>query len=149
MFNPNVKASDEIVVVGVINPTSQGAGALSTGWIDMQKYPQLLAVLAVGVLGASATCDAKLEQANTSGGGGVKDITGKAITQLTKAGSDDNKQVMINLQDQELDINAGFRWARLTVTVAVAASLTQAIVYAHGARFGPEAQATTVDEIKA
>jgi hypothetical protein len=37
-----------------------------------------IAVIKTGVLGASATVDAKLQQATDSSGTGVKDITGKA-----------------------------------------------------------------------
>ena len=88
------------------------------------------------MLGASATLDAKLQQASDSGGTGVKDITGKAITQLVKA-SNDNNEAMINLRSDELDVNGGFCYFRLSVTVGTAASLYSAIVLGFTARDYP------------
>jgi hypothetical protein len=146
-MNPNIRPSDRLTLLVAINPVSQGVGSVSTGWLSAADFHSFLAVIDAGVLGAAATLDGKLEQANTSGGGAAKDITGKAITQLTKAGADDNKQVMVNLRSAELDVNNGFAWFRLTLTVAAAASLLQAAVYGLDARFQPAAHATTVDEV--
>ena len=151
MQNANVPASERIAIVAALNPVSQSAGASSTSWISMAQWKTLMAVIAVGALGSSATVDAKFEQATDSSGTSAKDVTGKAITQLTKAGTDDNKQAIINLRDTDLDFNNGFSHVRLTVTVATAACLTQAIVYGMDRRQGSPADndATTVDEIVA
>jgi hypothetical protein len=64
-----------------------------------------MAIVGVGVLGSSATVDAKLQQATDSSGTGVKDISGKAITQFTKVGTDDAKQTLINLKQDDLDVS--------------------------------------------
>ncbi|QNG44700.1 hypothetical protein [Sphingobium yanoikuyae] len=148
-MNGNLNPSMATGVVAVINPVSQGAGTVTTGWIDMQKFGALLAILAVGALGASATVDAKIEQATDAAGAGAKDVAGSAITQLTKAGTDDNKQVLINLRQEDLDKNNAFRFVRLSVTVGTAASLVSAIVLAFNARYGAatDNDAATVDEI--
>jgi hypothetical protein len=42
--------------------------------------------------------------------------------------TDDNKQVMINLRPEQLDVTNGFRWVRLSVTVGTAASLINALL---------------------
>lgn len=148
-MNGNLNPSMAAGVVGVINPVSQGAGTVTTGWIDMQKFGALLAVLAVGALGASATVDAKFQQATDGGGTGAKDVAGSAITQFTKAGTDDNKQALINLRQEDLDKNGGFRFARLSVTAGTAASLLSAIVLAFNARYGAatDNDLASVDEI--
>jgi hypothetical protein len=150
-MNHNLLPSDRAAIVGVINPTSQAAGALSTGWIDMAAFLSIMAIVQAGVLGASATLDAKIEQATSAAGAGAKDVVGKAIVQFTKAGSDDNKQALINLRAEELDINGGFTFARLTVTNAVAASLTSAIVIGMDRRYGAASvgDIASVDEIVA
>lgn len=135
-MNPNILPSSQQGVAGVLNPISQGAGALSTAWIPMKDFEALQAVIAAGVLGASATVDAKLEQATDGAGTGVKDITGKAITQLVKA-TNDNDQAVINLRAEELDVEGGFDFARLTVTVGVAASIVTAIVLGAYSHYGP------------
>jgi len=148
----NAKASEAAAVVGVINPVSQGAGTVTSGWVDAAKFQRYLAILKVGALGASGTVDAKLEQATDASGTGAKDVTGKAITQLTQAGTDSNKQVLINLHPSEdLDIDNNFDHFRLSVTVAVAASLIDGTVLGFSARQGAasDSDATTVDEIVA
>jgi hypothetical protein len=106
-----------------------------------------MGIVFVGTLGSSATVDAKFEQANTAAGGDVKDVTGKAITQLTQAGTDSDKQAVINLQSEELDVNGGFRWARLTVTVGTATSDMGAAVFGCDPRYSPPTDLYSVDEI--
>ena len=148
-MNRVLRPSDEAALVAAINPASQGAGSVSTGWIDMSKFDKLMAIVQAGALGASATLDAKLEQATSGAGAGAKDITGKAITQLTQAGTDSNKQAIINLAAEELDVTGGFDFVRLTLTVATAASLVSAAVLGFSPRYAPASDndASTVDEI--
>jgi len=118
----NNKLSEALALAAVISPVSQGAGTANSGWVDMRDAKRLLAVITTGVLGASATVDAKLQQAVDSSGTSAKDITNKAITQIVKA-SGDNKQALINLADDELDSSNGFRFVQLSITVGTAASL--------------------------
>jgi hypothetical protein len=148
-MQPNYKASELAAVVETIDPVSQGAGSVSSGWIDASKFRQYMAVVMAGVLGASATLDAKLEQATDASGTGVKDITGKAITQLTKAGTDDNKQAVINLRPEMLDLDGAFDHFRVTLTVGVAASLVGAVVLGltPASGFAAASDVSTVDEI--
>lgn len=151
MFTPSMNAlgTEHIGLRGVINPVSQGVGSVSTGWIAAADYANFVAALQVGALGASATVDAKLEQAQNGSGTGAKDITGKAITQLTKASTDDNKQAFINLKPEELDIANNFTHFRLTVTVATAACLISAQVLGLTRRYGfaSDGNVATVDSI--
>ncbi len=147
----NALSSELAGIVGNVSPVSQGVGTVTTGWIDASKFHQFMAIVTAGVLGAAATLDAKLEQATDGAGAGAKDVTGKAITQLTKAGADDNKQVVINLSpSQHLDIDNGFDYFRLSMTVGAAASLIAGVVLGLNARLGvaSDNDATTVDEIK-
>lgn len=143
------KFSEEVAVLARISPVSQGVGTVTTGYGNFGLFKQGGGVLKVGVLGASATVDAKLQQAQDSGGTGVKDITGTSIVQLTKAGSDDNKEVVINLNAAELDVANGFEFVRGSVTVGVAASLIDFTLFGKEFRFGPASDndAATVDEI--
>jgi hypothetical protein len=149
--NHNLLASDRVAVVGQINPASHSAGSVSTGWVDMSKFATIAAIVQAGVLGSSATLDAKIEQAQDGSGTGVKDVAGKAITQLTKAGSDDNKQAVINVRQANLDANNGFTHARLTITVGTADSVAAATLLGLDPRYGAasDADASTVDEIVA
>lgn len=125
---PNARLGEQLALLATIDPVSQAAGTVATGWMSAAAFERFLAVLQTGVLGASATVDAKLQQATDNSGTGAKDVTGKAITQIVKA-SGDNKQVEINLRAEELDTNGGFGYFRLSVTVGTAASLIAASVW--------------------
>ena len=133
---PNAKGSELISVLATIDPASQAAGTATTGWISAGNHHNLLALIQSGVLGTGATLDAKLQQATDASGTGVKDVAGKAITQIVKA-TGDSKQALINLRPEELDVNNGFSYVRLSVTVAVAASLTSAQLLGFNPRFAP------------
>ena len=133
---PNSKASEMLAVLATIDPASQAAGALSTGWVSVANHLGFLAVVQTGVLGTSATVDAKLQQALDNAGTGAKDIAGKAITQIVKA-TGDNKQALINIKPEELDTVNGFGFVRVTVTVGVAASITSAQLLGVNPRFAP------------
>ena len=131
---PNAKASELLAVLATIDPVSQAAGTVTTGWITVANHHALLAVIQTGVLGASATLDAKLQQATDGSGTGAKDVTGKAITQIVKA-TGDNKQALINVKPEELDTVNGFGFVRLSLTVGVAASLVSALLLGANPRF--------------
>lgn len=136
--NPNILPSSQAAIVGVIDPDATAAGTVTTGWIDMAKFEAIQAIILAGTLGTNATLDAKLEQATDNSGTGAKDVTGKAITQLTQAGTDDSdKQVLINCRAAELDIANDFDHVRLSITVATATSDAGAIVLGHYPHFGP------------
>jgi hypothetical protein len=137
---PNALDSELVAILATLDPTSQAAGTLSTGWIPAGNHHNLLAVIQTGVLGTGATVDAKLQQASDATGTGAKDIADKAITQIVKA-SGDNKQVLIDIKPEELDIANGFGFVRLSLTVGVAASFTAAQILGISPRVLPAAGA--------
>lgn len=134
---PNSKASELLSVLATIDPSNQAAGTATTGWISVANHHGFLAEVQTGALGASATLDAKLQQAVDSSGTGAKDITGKSITQLTQAASGSSRQALINLKPEELDTVNGFGFVRLSVTVGVAASMTSAQLIGVNPRYAP------------
>jgi hypothetical protein len=133
---PNAKGSELLSVLATIDPAAQAAGTLTTGWISVANHHGFLSIVQTGVLGTSATVDAKWQQALDNSGTSAKDITGKAITQIVKA-TGDNKQALINVKPEELDTVNGFGFVRLSVTVGVAASQTSAQVLGLNPRFAP------------
>jgi hypothetical protein len=123
----NVRLHEVSPHVANIPPISQGAGTVDSGWLDMANFHVIEAMIQTGVLGASATVDAKLQQASDAAGTGVEDITGKAITQIVKA-TGDNKIARISLRPEEmvgalLSFKLTARFVRLRITVGTAASL--------------------------
>src|SRR4051812_30737625 len=119
-MNPNLKPSQRAAIVGVVNPQS-ATTVQTSGWIDATLFANFMALVVAGALGASATVDAKIQQATDNAGSGAKDVTGKAVTQMTKVATDDNKQVEINLRQADLDFANGFKFFRLSITPATAA----------------------------
>ena len=144
----NLTPSQRVAIIGVVNPQSATA-VQSSDWIDVTKFGKFMAVVLAGALGASATVDAKIQQATSAGGAGAKDVSGKAITQFTKAGSDDNKQAVIEFDSDDLDFTAGFKFVRLAITPATAACLISGAVLGFDPRYGnaSDNDASTVDEI--
>jgi hypothetical protein len=149
-MNRVLRPSDVAAVVGVIDPDANTAATYTTGWIDMGKFEHLLAIIMAGDLGSSATLDAKFQQATDSSGTSAKDVSGKAITQMTQASTDkSNKQALVNLAGEDLDVDGGFTHVRLSMTVATATSDSGAVVLGFDARYAPasENDADSVDEI--
>ena len=142
----NQKPSEGLGLLATIDPASQAAGTVTTGWVDQSNYFALMAVINVGAFGASATVDAKLQQATDSGGTGAKDITGKSITQLLAAGGN-NRQAVINAKEADLDTEGGFRYVRLSVTVATAATLVSAQLFGAIPRFMPATNQAGVAQV--
>jgi hypothetical protein len=135
MTGLNLKPSQRSSLVGVIAPLSAGA-VQASAWIDATTFHNFLATVGLGVLGAAATVDAKLQQATDAAGTGAKDVAGKAVTQFTKANADDGKTALINLKQEDLDFANGFKFFRLSITPAVAASLIYGEVRGFDPRYG-------------
>ncbi len=132
---PNAKVSELVAVAAVINPASLATGNTDSAWISMAQFQRLMAVVTTGVLGASATLDISFRQATDSSGTGAKAVTGKAATQIVKA-TGDNKQVLVNLAGQELDVEGGFSFVSLRLAVGTAASIAGAVVLGSQTRYG-------------
>ena len=123
---PNAKASEQLSILATLDPGNQAVGVATTGWVPLNTHHGLLALVQTGALATGATVDAKLQQAQDASGTGAKDVAGKAIAQLTQASNGANRQVLINLRPDDLDVNNGFAFVRLVVTVAAAAANTSA-----------------------
>lgn len=154
-MNVNALPSEKVAVLGAIDPDAYTAASpnssYSTSWVEAAQFHQLLAIVMVGTLGTGAEIDAKLEQATSSGGAGAKDVTGKAITQISESDSPtpNDKQMLINLRGAELDVENDFTHVRLTITVGDATSDFGGLLLGLDPRFGPadDFDASSVSEI--
>lgn len=149
-MHANVKPSSRFAVVGAIDPDAYAASTVVTGWIAAKDFHSFMAVVMAGTLGTNATLDAKLQQATDGSGSGAKDISGTAITQMTQAGTDkSDKQAVINLRQEQLDIANGFTHFRLSMTIATATSDAGGIVFGMDERYGPasDTDSAAVDQI--
>lgn len=146
-MNPNVRPSDRATVVGVIDPQS-ATTAKTTGWISLAAFLNFLVVLKAGAFGTNTTLDAKVTCAEDGSGTNPEDVEGLEITQLTDAGSDDNKQVL--MQFSAAEIVAQFPDAthfQVSMTPATSTCFIDATVLGFDARYQPAAHAATVDEV--
>ena len=137
---PNVKGSEQFAILTVLDPSSAAAGTAVTSWVPVATFHSMLAVIQTGVLGTSATIDAKLRQATDSSGTSAKDVTGRAIVQIVKA-TGDSKQALINMRCDEIDTNNAFTHVALSVTVGTAASIYNAMLLGMNPRFAPGSDA--------
>lgn len=145
-MNLNIKPSDLAPLMAVIDPDVTAAGDASTGWVSLADFAWIMAIAMAGTLGTSATFDAKIEEATDSSGTGAQDLSGKAATQLTQAGSDQSdKQIIFNVSEN--DLSEGFTHARLTITVATATSDAGGLILGFGAKQEPATDAASVAEI--
>lgn len=138
--------SEQNVPLAVHYPLTRQVATHVSGWVKMSLYHRAFFYLMLGAMGANATVDANLQQASDAAGTGAKAITGKSITQLTQAGTDDNSLVGINLQTEELDVNGGFEYVRFRVTIAVADCAYAATLWGSEPRYGATAE-TIYDEV--
>lgn len=141
-------ASERIAVLGTIDPDAYTAAAYNTDVIDMQNWGRVLFIIQAGDLGSSATLDFLVKGDSASGGSFTTTVTGKTITQLTQAGSDSDKQVIVEVTAVEAKAQ-GFRYLRGTMTVGTATSDAGVIVLGVDPRFSPASNydLASVDEI--
>lgn len=149
-MTPNAKPSEHLAVLATLDPVSQGAATVTTGWVKAGNFHAFMLLLAVGAMTGGSTVDAKFQQAQDVGGTGAKDISpAKAITQLLAAGGN-NRQVMLNMKAADLDVDGGFGFIRGSATVGTAASLLFAALigayprYEDGAQFNQAGVAQVV-----
>lgn len=147
----NQLPSEVAALLGTIDPDAYAASTVVSDYCDMGKFESLMIILAVGDIGAAGTYDAVVQQATDSSGTGAKNLTvSKAITQLTQAGTDSNKQVIINVRAEDLDMANDFDHVAVSVTtVGAAATDHGAVVLGMNPRYAPASDnnLASVDEI--
>lgn len=110
----------------LLPPADQGD--VNTSWVSPFVVGEANRAVFMFVIGAvGANLDAKITQAQDSGGTGAKDITGAALTAITT--TTDNVIATIELAPGSLDDVNGFTYVRAEVTVAGASTGIYAVVY--------------------
>lgn len=112
---------ERMAVVSTIDPDAYGTGAQTGDVIDMLYWRRVLFVVLAGTLGSSATLDFAVYGDTASNGSFSTLITGKSITQLTEAGTDSDKQALLEVTAEEIAAQ-GFRYIRSTATLGAATS---------------------------
>lgn len=143
----NALLSEKLAIVATIDPDAYTTGAQSSDYVDMEKFGSVIFIVMAGALGSSATLDFKVQEAQDGSGTGVQDLTGKSITQLTEAGTDSDKQAIVEVRSEEL--SDGFTHVKGVMTIGVATSDCGMIAIAGEARYLPAStyDLASVDEI--
>lgn len=131
------RVSEDFVPLATHYPLTRQVATHVSDWVLLENYHRAWFFLNLGAMGANATVDANLQQAQDATGTGAKAITGKSITQLTQAGADDNSLVCIELQTEELDVDNSFEYVRFRVTIAVADCTYSANLFGTNSRYKP------------
>ena len=141
------KPSEVAAVVSALDPASLTANTYYSDWILADDFEQFMAIVLVGAITTNGTCDIAISQATDGSGTGAKDVV--AATQLTQAGSDSNKQVVLQCRADQLDLAGGFRYLAVEIVTATAASIAGAVLLGFNPTYGPanDYDLASVDEI--
>jgi hypothetical protein len=141
------KAWEMLPVVGIIDPDAYTAATYLTGAIDMSKYEQVMFIVMVGTMASTSTVDFSVTESDASGGTYAAMSPAKAITQLTEAGTDSDKQVVVVVRAD--DLTDGKRYIKGSMVVGTAASDSGVVAIGLFPRYTPstDIDLTTVDEI--
>lgn len=149
MLPINSLPSERAAIVAVIDPDAYSNGALQTGYFPLKDFARFMGIVMAGDIVSTGTIDAKFTVYTDDSGGGALDVTGAAITQLTQAGTDSNKQAVINLNTDALAGSTKYTHGRLVCTLGTAGADFAALVLGFDPRYAPasDSDATTVDSI--
>jgi hypothetical protein len=136
-----------IQLLSSIDPDNQSAGTVTGDYVKADDFLQYMAVFNAGVLTSNNTTDFSVVQATDGSGTGAKEL--KAATQLTQAGTDSDKQVIISFDASDMDTVNGFLWFAPRVVTATAAGYVCANVFGINPIYGynTDTDLSSVDEI--
>ena len=147
----NLIPTDQCALLAVIDPDAYGASTVASAYVSVSGYRRLMAVCSVGDMQSGSTVDFTIRQSQTAetSPATAKAISGASITQFTKAGSDDNKQAIINLDVTALDLDNDFDCAAIQMVVGTAASDAAGYLFGFDPVYGAASDndVSTVDEI--
>ena len=105
------------IAAAPVSAQQVAVGTQDSGGVDMQKFERALFVVDVGVFGASATVDAKLQESPDNST--FTDLAGATVTQLAAAGGNNR---LVTLECRAGQLSTGKRYVRCRVTVGTAAT---------------------------
>lgn len=153
-MSQHILPSQIAAVLGTIDPDNTTISqTVYSDWCDFTEFGAMMGVVMLGTFDTTSltgTVDVCWEQATDSTGGGGTDITSSSITQLTgPKGTDDDKQVVLNLLPSDLSTTAAFTHVRLQVDFATDLVDVAALVIGLLPKYGPtsDLDLSTVDEI--
>ena len=123
------KPSEKLPILAVLDSDLYVPATYTGDYADSSLCEQLMAVFVVGDIVATGTVDCSLVQATDSSGTGAKAIANCAATQLTAAGTDSDKQIIINCKPSDLDLDSGFTFVAPRAVVGTANADVGAVIH--------------------
>ena len=144
------RLSEALAVVDCIDPDAYTTADITGDTIDMSKHARVMFIVMAGTLGTSATVNFVVYGSASSNMATPGALTGKLITQLTEAGTDSDKQAVVEVTAEEVKAQ-GYRYIRGTLTIGTATSDAGVVTLADHSRYAPasELDLASVDEIVA
>ena len=144
-----IRADQAVAVVACTDPDAYATSDVTDDIIDMSKFEQVMFIVMAGTLGSSATVDFQVYQSTASNMASPAVISGAAITQLTEASTDSDKQAIVVVRQS--DLTSGYRYIRGTLTVGTATSDAGMVALGFYPTYGPASDydVSSVDEIVA
>lgn len=142
------RLSERLAVVATVDPDAYGTGAQNTDAIDMLQHRRILFIILAGTIASTGKIDFAVYGDTAVGGAYATAITGKAITQLTEAGTDSDKQAMVEVSSDEVQAQ-GLRFIRGVMTLTTAGGDAGVVAVAGDSRYQPNSvfDLASVDEI--
>lgn len=131
--------NERLALIGTIDPDAYSANTYTSDEINMADFKRVVFILSVGELGLLATVDFEINGGASSNPGSLATlVTGKDATQLTQAGSDSDKQVIIEVSAEEAAAQ-GLQYLEAEVIVGTAACDLGLIVLGEPAHYSDTA----------
>jgi hypothetical protein len=146
-MDQNAKPSERVAVVAVIDPDAASADTFYSDYFALKDFRRFMAIVAVGDMADSSTVNARFIGYSDQSAGTPTNI-GTAITELTQAGTDADKQAVINLNTDELAGGTSI-YGRLQIIVGTDAVDCTGIVLGFDPVYFPASDydVSSVDEI--
>ena len=140
---------DNDITACYFEPQLVAAGAEPVGaWLGMANYDRAMFIIQGGDwTNIGDQLDAGVMQATSAAGAGPKAVAGKVITTHTSLATNENNLWYIHVDVSELDVDGGYAWIQLYVTVSAGDSVYLAAVCQRESRVFEPVPRTNVTEV--
>lgn len=113
------KPSEKVAVVGTIDPDALAATTGdATDWISMVDYQQVMFVVLIGNVVTTGLVDFLVQEAKDSTGGSVATLQSGTLNITQLDSTDDDSQVVVNVETEDLGTDFNFVRGVLALTDA-------------------------------
>ena len=102
------KLSEKLAVVATIDPDAYVSGVITTDWVDMDNFYDVLFIALLGTGVTTGSFNLLIQEARLANGSGSQSISGKAITTLTTG--DNDSQALVHVR--AADLSQGYSFVR-------------------------------------